>query len=204
MYERIMIVVEDGQVSSPAIEEGLALAAVHGAEVLFFHVLPSYVITTMDMPPMLGSEPEQFQLAATQAAERILAAAAQLATAAGVAASSASASAADAAECIAGAASSRDSQLIVIGSHGRTALQRLVFGSVVTRLITLAPVPVLVCKQHEPKRLHAAPPDPQERPPQAPDAMPVPPRPEVAGLMRPWPGLRARSAPPGRRTNRPT
>ena len=170
MYQHIMIVVEDGQVSSPAVEEGLALAAVHASEVLFFHVLPTYVVPTMDMPPMLGSESEQFQLAAELAAERILAAAAQLAADAGISASGASAVAADAAECIAGAASSRGSQLIVIGSHGRSALQRLVFGSVVTRLITLAPVPVLVCKQHEPKGLHADLPSrrsQQSRPPAA-------------------------------------
>ena len=167
MYERIMIVVEDGQVSSPAVDEGLALAAVHASEVLFFHVLPTYVVPTMDMPPMLGGEPEQFVQAAEQTGQRILAAAAQLAADAGIAASCASAAAADAAECIAAAAFSRGSQLIVIGSHGRTALQRLVFGSVVTRLITLAPVPVLVCKQHEPRGLHTDLPSQQTQQPPA-------------------------------------
>ena len=170
MYQRIMIVVEDGQVSSPAVAEGLALAAVHASEVLFFHVQPTYVVPTMDMPPMLGAEPEQFRQAAEQTAQRILAAAAQLAAEAGISASSATASAADAAECIASAASSRASQLIVIGSHGRTALQRLVFGSVVTRLITLAPVPVLVCKQHQPRGLHADLPNRQSQQMQPPAA----------------------------------
>lgn len=149
MYERMMIVVEDGDVSVPALEEGLALARVHGAEVLFFHVLPNYVVPTMDMPPMLGGEPEQFRQAAEQTAQRVLAVAGQRATEVGVRYSGVSGSASDAAECIASAAASRGSQLIVIGSHGRTALQRLIFGSVVTRLITLAPVPVLVCKKRE-------------------------------------------------------
>lgn len=166
MYERIMIVVEDGEVSRPALEEGLALARVHGAELLFFHVLPNYVVPTMDMPPMLGGEPEQFRLAAEQTAQRVLAAAGQQAAAAGVRFAGATGSAADAAECIASAAGSRACRLIVIGSHGRTALQRLIFGSVVTRLITLAPVPVLVCKKQEAPGLQPDLPRPPEDRPQ--------------------------------------
>lgn len=147
MYERIMIVVEEGTIARAAVDEGLALARCHASELLFFHVLPNYVVPTMDMPPMVGMEPEEFRQSAEQAAARVLAAAGARADELGLKSSGAVGSASDAAEAIAHAASNRQCQLIVIGSHGRTALQRLVFGSVVTRLITLSPVPVLVCKR---------------------------------------------------------
>lgn len=55
----------------------------------------------------------------------------------------------DAAECIADAATKRKCDLVVIGSHGRTALQRLLYGSVVTRVITMCTKPVLVCKAQD-------------------------------------------------------
>ena len=146
MYKRIMIVVDDGAIARPAIDEGLALAKVHRAEVLFFHVLPNYVVPMSDMPPMVTLGPEQHRREVERTANRLLATASEQAKALGVRCSTGVGSGVDAAECVARAASDRECHLVVIGSHGRTAIQRLIFGSVVTRLITLAPVPVLVCK----------------------------------------------------------
>jgi nucleotide-binding universal stress UspA family protein len=151
MYQRIMIAVDDNSVARLAMHEGLALARAHGAEVVFLHVLPNYVVPMDDLPPIVTVGPEQYREAVQRAAARILAAAARRARAVGVPATGAVASGMDAAECIARAAVQRQCQLIVIGSHGRTALQRLILGSVVTRLITLANMPVLVCKKREAK-----------------------------------------------------
>jgi len=149
MYKRIMIVVDDGAVARAAVDEGLALAKSQAAEVLFFRVLPNYVVPISDMPAMAVLGPEQFRKAVERTANRILATATQCAGELGVRCASAMGSGIDEAQCIARAASERQCQLIVIGSHGRSAIQRLVFGSVVTRHITLAPVPVLVCKKAE-------------------------------------------------------
>lgn len=146
MYRRIMVVVDEGSLARKAVDEGLALAQSERAEVLFCHVLPNFVAPMMDMPPMVDTGPEQFRASAAQAAQDILATAARLAGERGVVSDGIIGEGPDAAECISRAAAEHRCDLIVIGSHGRTALQRLVFGSVVTRLITLAPVPVLVCK----------------------------------------------------------
>ncbi|MCB2020437.1 MAG: universal stress protein [Rhizobacter sp.] len=147
MYERIMIVVDEGAIARAALDEGLALAQVHAAEVVFFHVLPNFVLPLPDMPAVASLGPESHRKAVQRVARRVLAAAQQRAGVLGVAATSQIGADVDAAECIARAAAEHRCQLIVIGSHGRSAIQRLVFGSVVSGLIARAPVPVLVCKK---------------------------------------------------------
>ena len=141
-----MIVVDEGAVAKSALTEGLALARSEGAQVLFFHVLPNYVMPVADAPALVYLSPEQHQKEVDRLARRILAAAAAEARKAGVESSGAVGADADAANCVAEAAAQRGCDLVVIGSHGRNAMQRLIFGSVVTRLIPLATVPVLVCK----------------------------------------------------------
>lgn len=51
-----------------------------------------------------------------------------------------------AAEEIAKLATERDAALIVMGTHGRTGLRRLVMGSVADRVLALAPCPVLTVR----------------------------------------------------------
>lgn len=147
MYERILIVVDEGAIARAAIEEGVALAKAQASQVLFFHVLPNYVVPMADMPPVVSLGPDEYRREVERTGQRTLTEAAAHAQAMGVPSTGAMDAGIDAAEVIARAASERQCQLIVVGSHGRTALQRLIFGSLVTRLITLAPVPVLVCKR---------------------------------------------------------
>lgn len=146
MYRRILIVVDDDAAAHAALMEGLEVAKAHRAEVLFFHVLPNYVMPIAEAPPLAHLSPEQHRQEAERTAARVLAAAATEARQAGVASAGAVGSDADAATCIAQAATDRGCDLVVIGSHGRTAIQRLIFGSIVTRLIPLVPVPMLICK----------------------------------------------------------
>ncbi len=152
MYERILIVVDEGAIARAALDEGLALARVHAASVVFLYVLPNFVLPLPDMPAVATLGPEQHRKAVHRVARRVLAAAQQRAAALGLATSSHVGADADAADCITRAASQHRCQLIVIGSHGRSAIQRLMFGSVVTRVITFASVPVLVCKRADKMR----------------------------------------------------
>ncbi len=74
----------------------------------------------------------------------------------------------DSAHCIANAAGERGCNLIVIGSHARNAVQRLIFGSVVTQLIPLATVSVLVCKPPPRRERRAQPAGAGDPPPATP------------------------------------
>lgn len=170
MHKKILVVVDETSVTGAAIAEGLDVARVYGAEVVFFQVLPNYVMPVVDAPPLVYLSPEQHRKQTERQAAKLLTAATEQAREVGVESQGFVGSGIDAAECIANAAAESGSDLIVIGSHGRTALQRLIFGSIVTRLIPLAPVPVLVCKRMAERRTAAeqAPPAPPESPPPAP------------------------------------
>jgi len=146
MYARVLIVVDDGAVARAALAEGLALAKVHGAEVLLFHVLPNYVVPVSDGPALAMVSPEQYRQDVLEEGRVVLAAATAQAQQLGVPSSTAIGSDADAATCIANAATEHGCGVIVAGSYGRGALQKLIFGSVVSRLVQLAPVPLLICK----------------------------------------------------------
>lgn len=161
MYQRVMIVVDEGPVARAALAEGLEVARAQGAQVLFFHVLPNYVMPMADAPPMVSLTPEQHRKDVERVAQRLLAAAQEEAQRVGVDAQTAIGSNVDAATCISNAAEERGCDLIVIGSHGRSAMQRLLFGSVVSQLIHLSTLPMLVCKANS-RRPAASPPPPKE------------------------------------------
>jgi len=151
MYRKIMIVVDDDDVADAAIAEGLELAATHGAEVLFFHVLHSSVvpISVGDMLPTDSIVWEQQRGEADRCASRVLTHALGMAAQRHVIGHGAVGSGADPAACIAQAARDRQCDLIVVGTHGRKALQRWLHGSLAVSLLPLADVPLLLCKRPE-------------------------------------------------------
>jgi len=148
MYRRLMIVVDDDPVCRAAATEGLDLAKALGAEVLFFHVAPDYVapVIASDVMPLGALDPQDHERHARERATRILEEAASLATAKGVAFRGLVGHGPEAGVSVAEAAQEHQCDLIVVGSHGRTALQRLIHGSMAASLLPLAPVPLLVCK----------------------------------------------------------
>ncbi len=147
MYKRVMIVVDKRPVSKAAVSEGVALAQVHDAEVVFFTAMPLYPMPLADVPPFVVVPPKEYQDAADEEAKRVLAAATLVADKAGVPSRTAKGEGEDPAQSIIVAARRRRCDIIVVASAGRNALLRLLTGSVIPALITASPIPVLVCKQ---------------------------------------------------------
>ena len=146
MYKRILIVVDPRPVARAAVTEGVLAAQAHGAELVFFTVMPRYSVPVTDAPPFVLESPQDFQLAAKANADRLLAAAAVAADRAGLKSRCEIGSGEDDARCIVEAARKYRCDLIVVASEGRNALMRMLLGSVIPGLITSSPVPVLVCK----------------------------------------------------------
>ena len=153
MHRKILIAIDATEVSRPAVAEGIGIAKALGAEVVFYYVLPNFVLPFSEIPVTADLSPAAHYREAKKVAGELLRAAASRALRAGVESSEAMGSGGVAAECIVKAARKRKCDLIVVGSHGRTAVQRFLFGSVVTQLITLSPVPVLVCKKGAPRTI---------------------------------------------------
>ena len=63
----------------------------------------------------------------------------------------------DPGEVIVNAALSEGADLVIVGSHGRTGLRKLVLGSVAGHVVTRAPCSVLVVKHDGSRKSHTAP-----------------------------------------------
>ncbi len=147
MYEGILVVVDAGPSSPHAVAEGVALARIHGAEVVFCSVLQHVVEPVLDMPMAGTLSAVEFEIAARQDADRLLAAAEAVARQAAVPCRCVVGAGADDAECICEAARKSGCQVIVVGSAGRNAVVRLLGGSVIPRLITRSVIPVLIVRE---------------------------------------------------------
>lgn len=146
MYRRILVVVTDQPESQAAVREGIGLAQVHGAELLFFSALPNYAGPVVDLMPALPSSvTEEAEREIRRHAERQLSEARLKADASGVRSQTLVAVGTDPVTFITATARDRLCDLIVVGTEPRNALMRILTGSVIPGLITQAKVPVLVC-----------------------------------------------------------
>lgn len=149
MVKRILIVVDPSPAAQSAIDEGVGLAAVHDAEVVFFHMLPQYPIPMVEELIWTIQAEDAFDRAARAEGQRLLAAAAAVAERAGVMHRSVVRQGQDTVTGIVDAARRRRCDLVVVASEGSNAVMRLMNGSVIPGLISAAPMPVMVCKGHE-------------------------------------------------------
>jgi nucleotide-binding universal stress UspA family protein len=146
MYERILVLLNEEYTFRAAACEAVALGKVHGSELLFLSILPAYTLPVPDMPISAVPLPDEFQNAARKNAEQMLAEAEAKADKAGVRHRREMVEGPEDAQTVVDFARRRDCRLIVVGSAGRNAVVRLLSGSVIPGLITLSPLPVLICR----------------------------------------------------------
>jgi nucleotide-binding universal stress UspA family protein len=144
MFQRILMATDFSSGAEAARQVAMSLARAHGAELLLVHVYEDALRHTYVEGRTLTSLGE-LQASQREWAETELAARAAEARSAGVAARSVLLTG-SAAEQIAEAARSHGADLLVIGTQGRTGLDRLLLGSVAERVVRLAPCPVLTVK----------------------------------------------------------
>lgn len=150
MFRKILIIVDDHPSAQAAIRHGVELADERGSEVVFFYLLPQFPYPLSDMAGVATMSPEEFERASKEAATKVLKAATRFAEGAAVVSLSVMSAGIDAANSAVEAATKRHCNLIVVASEGQNAVMRLLTGSVIPRLITLSPLPVLVCPTTDP------------------------------------------------------
>lgn len=146
MFKHIVIATDGSQASEHAAGLAVGLARTHGAELTAVVVIDPY--------PYLGVgelNPAGFQAymaAAQETAARAHAAVEALCQQGGAAVSLQARLIEDATAVngILQAAEQAQADLIVMGSHGRTGLARLMLGSVANKVVAESPVPVLVVR----------------------------------------------------------
>jgi len=150
MYKHILISTDGSELAQKGVDHGLSLAKELGARVTIITVTERFPV-----PVHLGiaggyipgpSEMALYQAGQKEVAQKILAAVATAAKKLGVAANTVHVPDGYPAEAIIEVAKARDCSLIVMASHGRRGLRKLVLGSQTSEVLADSAVPVLVVR----------------------------------------------------------
>ncbi len=147
MYQRILVATDDSRLARKAVKAAIALAASTGASLVVLNVVPRY--PTSYFEGALSLTPQEIGRAEKQWADKaqdMLDAAVAAAAAAGVTAKPVTASSDHVAEAIIAAARKHKCELIVMASHGRRGIQRVLLGSETQHVLTHSSTPVLVLR----------------------------------------------------------
>lgn len=145
MFKRILIPTDGSELATLAVDRGLELARTIGAEVVFVTVLEPFRALTTN-PARNRELVEAFNAESAQEADAILGAAGEKARAAGVPAKAVLRRSDHPFLEIGAVAEAEDADLIVISSHGRKGVTRMVLGSQTAKLLTTTTRPVLVVR----------------------------------------------------------
>ena len=144
MYQQILVPVDGSQTALQALRQAVGMAKAFGASVFLVHVIDPYPFLGAGADFALGQA--DYLAAATSNANQALAAASEIVSAAGVHSESAVVDDHSAEDGILSTAKTCGADLIVIGSHGRRGLEKLLLGSVTQRVLQDARLPVLVVR----------------------------------------------------------
>ena len=146
MYQRILVPIDGSPTSDRGLDEAIALARITGGSIRLVNILDDLVFTTGFET---GATYTRTVLPALrQHSERILAAGRQRVTAASVAVDALTIECFARRPCdvIVEAAVQWPADVIVIGTHGRRGVNRMMLGSDAEQVVRMAPVPVLLVR----------------------------------------------------------
>ena len=144
MFQHIPIPVDGSNTSQIAVSKAAGLAKAFGSKVTALYVVDPYPFTGVGADFAYGQS--QYLTAATAEANTALDAAKSALEQAGIPVTTVVGEGHAVHDGIARAAESSGADLIVMGSHGRRGLEKLVLGSVTQRVLGVAKVPVLVVR----------------------------------------------------------
>lgn len=146
MYKQILVPVDGSETANKALRAALELAKDSGGRVRVIHVIEELAYASGY--EQFGAYTEDLLNAMQDAGKKILQDAMTRAQSAGVAADNMLFDSVSGrlAEVVATAAREWSADLIVVGTHGRRGVGRMLLGSGAEQIIRLAPVPVLVIR----------------------------------------------------------
>ena len=145
MYKHVLIATDGSDLAGKALTQGLALAKALSARVTIVTVVEPWPAMTIG-EAAIAFPYEEYEQAAMANAEDILSKAGEVAGKSGVSCETVPVKGSYPAEGILETAKSRDCDLIVMASHGRRGLTRLVLGSQANDVVTHSTLPVLICR----------------------------------------------------------
>ncbi|MDO5624176.1 MAG: universal stress protein [Pseudomonadota bacterium] len=144
MFKHILVPVDGSETSLSAIDKAVGLAKAFGSQVTAIYVIDPYPFTGIGADFAYGQD--QYLGAARAEANAAIGAVTERMQAAGVPVEARVVDSHTAWRGILEAAQAVGADLIVMGSHGRRGLEKLVLGSVAQRVLSNAMLPVLVVR----------------------------------------------------------
>lgn len=147
MYDRILVATDGTTLSKKAVKAAVDLAALAGAELVAVKVVPRYPQMYFEgaialSPAEVGRIEKQW----TDEGQAVVDAVKRVAESAGVKVKSVTVKSDLVAEALIAAAKKHKCDLIVMASHGRKGIKRLLLGSETQHVLTHSQVPVLVLR----------------------------------------------------------
>lgn len=144
MFKHILLATDGSSSAEHAAQKAFQLARVHGGQVTAAFVVDPYPYVGLGSMNPLGLE--AYRAAAHATAGKAFSHLTELAQAAGVQLEARIVEESHVVQGILAAAEDVAADLIIVGSHGRSGLQRMLAGSVATHVVGLSTRPVLVVR----------------------------------------------------------
>ncbi len=147
MYQHLLVATDHSRLSRKAEKAAIGLAAATGAKLTVLHVVPDYPKSYFEAAITLTPEDvARIAGAWTARGRKAVDAVAAVAARAGVQAQGVLAHSDQVAEAVMAAARKHKCDLIVMASHGRRGLTRVLLGSETQHVLTHSTIPVLVLR----------------------------------------------------------
>ena len=147
MYKRIMVATDGSTLSKKAVAHAIELAALSGAELVAVKVTPRYPQSYFEGSlPLTASEVNKIEKQWTDAAQKIVDSVTKSAKAKGVTTKAVVVKSDIVSDAVIAAAKKHKVDLLVMASHGRRGIKRLLLGSETQQVLTHASIPVLVLR----------------------------------------------------------
>jgi nucleotide-binding universal stress UspA family protein len=148
MYKNILIATDGSELAGKAVKHGLALAKVLGAKVKAVTVTESWdaLEIAKQVEQRVENPVERYEKNVAAWADKVLSAARRTASEQGVTCETVHIKDRHPADGILEAAKKGGCDLIVMASHGRRGVAKLLLGSQAVKVLTQSTVPVLICR----------------------------------------------------------
>jgi nucleotide-binding universal stress UspA family protein len=147
MYKRILVATDGSTLSKKAVASAIELAALSGAELVAVKVTPRYPQSYFEGSlPLSATEVSKIEKQWTDTAQKVVDAVAKSAKSKGVTVKAVVVKSDIVSDAVIAAAKKHKADLIVMASHGRRGIKRLLLGSETQQVLTHASVPVLVLR----------------------------------------------------------
>ncbi len=147
MYQKILVATDGSALSKKAVSSAIELAALSGATLVALKVVPRYPQSYFEGGLALqAAEVSRVEKQWAEEGQAIVDAVQQLAEAQGVKSKGVTAKSDLVSEAIIAAAKKNKCDLIVMASHGRRGVKRLLLGSETHQVLTHSHIPVLVLR----------------------------------------------------------